>query len=100
MAKAGLHSLTQTLALELAENKIRVNAVSPAVVHTPIYNAFIADDEVESTMRSLDSMHAIGRVGTPTDVANVVELLLDAEKAAWVTGVVWDVDGGVMAGRN
>jgi NAD(P)-dependent dehydrogenase (short-subunit alcohol dehydrogenase family) len=41
MAKAGLHSLTQHLAMELAEHKIRVNAVSLAVVITPIYNSFI-----------------------------------------------------------
>lgn len=100
MAKAGLHSLTQTLALELAEHKIRVNAVSPAVVETPIYKAFIEEDKVESTMRSLDGMHALGRVGTPQDVANAVDFLLDDEKSSWVTGAVWDVDGGVMAGRN
>lgn len=100
MAKAGLHSLTQTLALELAEHKIRVNSVSPAVVQTPIYKAFIDEDKVESTMRSLDGMHALGRVGTPQDVANVVDFLLDDSKTSWVTGAVWDVDGGVMAGRN
>lgn len=100
MAKAGLHSLTQTLALELAEHNIRVNAVSPAVVHTTIYEAFIPKEEVTGAMRGLDAMHAVGRVGAPADVAGVVELLLDEEKAAWVTGAVWDIDGGVMAGRN
>jgi len=99
MAKAGLHSLTQHLAIELAEHKIRVNAVSPAVVATPIFNRFIEPEKVEETLASLNDFHPIGRVGRTADVAHVVDYLL-SDKASWVTGVTWDVDGGVMAGRN
>lgn len=99
MAKAGLHSLTQHMAMELADHGIRVNAVSPAVVKTPIYEAFIEPKELDEALAGFNSFHPVGRVGTATDVANTVTFLL-SDQAGWITGSILDVDGGVMAGRN
>ena len=99
MAKAGLHALTQHMAMELAEYNIRVNAVSPAVVKTPIYETFIDPKEVDEALTGFNDFHPIGRIGSPEDIASSISFLL-SDNASWVTGAIWDVDGGVIAGRN
>ena len=96
-AMAGRHALTRNLALEFASDNIRVNAVAPAVVETPVYNTFLSPEQVKEVLPSFNNFHPMGRIGQPNDV---VEAILFLARAAWITGVILPVDGGVMAGRN
>lgn len=99
MQKAGLHALTHNLAIELAEHKIRVNAVAPAAVKTPALERWVPKSEIDTTLDTFVPLHPLGRVGTRADVANAVTFLL-SEEASWITGAILNVNGGMMAGRN
>lgn len=98
-AKAGVHALTRNLAIEFAKDNIRVNAVAPAVVETPVYDTFMSPEEVRRVLPTFNSFHPLGRNGQPQDVVEAI-LYLASDRASWVTGTVLPIDGGVTAGRN
>lgn len=98
-ANAGVHALTRNLAIELAASNIRINAVAPGVVETPVYNTFMTEDQVKETLPAFNAFHPLGRNGQPGDIAEAI-LFLASPNASWITGTVLSVDGGVTAGRQ
>lgn len=98
-ANAGVHQLVKNLAIELAGDNIRVNAVAPAVVETPVYGTFMSEEQVAETLPTFNDFHPIGRNGQPADVAEAL-LYLASDQASWITGSILSVDGGVTAGRQ
>ncbi len=98
-ANAGVHAMVRNLAIELAPYNIRINAVAPAVVETPVYNTFLSDEQVKDVLPTFNAFHPLGRNGQPGDVAEAI-LFLASEQASWITGTVLPVDGGVTAGRQ
>ncbi|MBW6422589.1 SDR family oxidoreductase [Rhizobium sp. XQZ8] len=98
-ANAGVHAMVRNLAIELAPYKIRINAVAPAVVETPVYNTFLSNDQVKEVLPTFNAFHPLGRNGQPRDVADAI-LFLASEQSSWITGTVLPVDGGVTAGRH
>jgi NAD(P)-dependent dehydrogenase (short-subunit alcohol dehydrogenase family) len=98
-AKAGVHALVKNLAIELAPDKIRVNAIAPAVIETPVYDTFLTPEQVKAVLPTFKALHPLGRNGQVADVAEAL-LFLASDQASFITGVVLPVDGGVMAGRQ
>ena len=92
-AKGGVISMTRTLALEGAAHHVRVNAISPGYIETPLI-AHNADDR----RRHLVSLHPMARLGTPREIACVAAFLL-SDEASLVTGANLNVDGGFTAGK-
>jgi NAD(P)-dependent dehydrogenase (short-subunit alcohol dehydrogenase family) len=93
-SKGGQLSLTRQLALEYAKDNIRVLAVNPGTIETPL--ALAASTSIEELRGEAARTHPLGRIGQPQDIANVV-LFLASDKASFMTGEYVTVDGGMMA---
>lgn len=92
-AKHGVVGLTQTAALEYSAQGVRINAVGPGFIHTPMISA-LEDNKAVNDM--LVAAHPIGRLGRAEEVAELV-LWLSSDKASFVTGAYYPVDGGYIA---
>ena len=92
-AKHALVGLTQTAALEYGRKNIRVNAVGPGFIRTPLISNVTSD---EDALRRIEGLHALGRLGEPSEVAALV-LWLNGDTASFVTGGYYAIDGGYLA---
>lgn len=94
-SKAGLKALTRNLALELAPRRIRVNAVCPGYIDTPLWEHWLrTTEDPELVAKQTEALHPLGRRGLPDDVASAV-LYFASPKTEWVTGTSLVVDGGL-----
>jgi NAD(P)-dependent dehydrogenase (short-subunit alcohol dehydrogenase family) len=90
--KAALNSLTQTMAVELGQFRIRVNAIAPAVVVTPLTMPWFPNETVR---RERSNFYPLGRLGQPEDIA-AAAVYLASDEAAWVSGAVLLISGGAV----
>jgi NAD(P)-dependent dehydrogenase (short-subunit alcohol dehydrogenase family) len=95
-AKGGINALTQQAALDLAPHKIRVNAVAPGTIMTPLNEKiFQAHPNPDALIHSWNQAHPIGRFGEAREVAEAV-LFLASDRASFITGTILRVDGGLL----
>ena len=88
LTKGGLAAVTRSLAIEYASRGVRVNAVAPGVIKTPLHDL--------DSYKGLAELHPLGRLG---EVSDVVDGILYLERATFVTGAILHIDGGQAAGR-
>lgn len=96
-SKAAVRALTKSVALDVAAEGIRCNAILPGFIQTPMTERWLAqdDDQAKST-RELERLHPVGRLGRPEEVAAAAAYLI-GDEAAFVTGAALAVDGGYLA---
>ena len=88
LTKGGLAAVTRALAIEYASRGVRVNAVAPGVVKTPLHDP--------ASYEGLGALHPVGRVG---EISDIVDGILYLERATFVTGEILHIDGGQAAGH-
>ena len=94
VSKAAVDQLTRCAALELAPKGIRVNAVNPGVVVSNLHKrGGMGEEDYEKFLEHAKDTHPLGRPGNPSDVAELIYFLA-SDKASWITGVTYEVDGG------
>jgi NAD(P)-dependent dehydrogenase (short-subunit alcohol dehydrogenase family) len=94
VSKAGVDQLTRCAALELAPKGVRVNAVNPGVVVTDIHKrGGMGEEKYAGFLEHSKTTHPLGRVGTAAEVAELI-LFLASDRAAWITGATYSIDGG------
>jgi len=99
-SKAAIESLTRTAALEFAPDGIRVNAIAPASVDTPLLRDSFDRAEDPAAARAANVLrHPLGRLGTPGDVAELA-LFLASDRSSWITGAIHPIDGGASVTRR
>jgi NAD(P)-dependent dehydrogenase (short-subunit alcohol dehydrogenase family) len=95
-AKAGVIGLAQSAAATLAPQKIRVNAIAPGLVATPLAERITGN---EASLKASTAMHPLGRIGQPEEIAALIEVLLDPANS-WITGQTFGIDGGLATVRG
>jgi NAD(P)-dependent dehydrogenase (short-subunit alcohol dehydrogenase family) len=100
VSKAGINALTRSMALDHAADGIRVNAVCPGSVDTPMLrwaaDLYRGDSTVEDTVAQWGHTHPLGRVARPAEIAELVAFLA-SERASFITGAEYRIDGGLLA---
>ena len=94
-AKAAIHSLTKSIAQEFAPDRIRINALGPGPIDTPILRSGRTDEEYDAARKRLADNLPIGRLGQPEEVAAVVDFLL-GERSSYITGQIVHPNGGQL----
>ena len=99
MTKGAVYSMTQSVACDYLQDKIRCNSIAPGRVHTPFVDAFIAEnypDNQEEVFAKLAASQPIGRMGQPHEIASLATYLC-SDEASFITGTDYPIDGGFLS---